>query len=533
MTQDVPTKAYRVLDQLRGGLIASCQPVDDGPMDRPDIVAAMAQAAIAGGAAGLRIEGVENLRAVRHVVDVPIIGIIKTDSDDTPVRITASVDDVHALIDAGADVVAYDATDRSRPQGRDGVLAAIIAGGALAMADCSTLEDGAHAVRNGAAIIGTTLSGYTRDTERADDTPDFELIRSFAQLSAFVMAEGRVNTPDLAAMAIVAGANAVTVGSALTRLELITEKFCNAIGRAHRQPSLTGFAVDLGGTKTAAARIEDGRIAQYLERATNNSAGPDGQYKQIEDMLHAVGYRRDDPLAVAVTGRVDASGGWHAVNQATLHNISSVPLADDLARRIGKVTVVNDAAATTLAEHRLGAGRGHDNFAFITVSTGVGGGLILGGTLHRSPNGIAGHLGFVSSQRGSALCGSGRIGTVESVASGRAIAQMARDAGHGGVDARAVFEASWAGEPWAKEVLTTSAHAIAELCANLVAMLGVTRIAIGGSVGLADGYLDWVQSDLTTMPELFQADVVPAQLKGDGPLLGGLLFIVEDGSTTD
>ncbi len=523
MAQYVPTKAQHVLDRLRGGLIASCQPVDDGPMDQPEIVAAMAQAAIAGGAAGLRIEGVENVRAVRRMVDAPIIGIVKTDHDTTPVRITVCVDDVRALIEAGADIVAYDATDRPRQDGRDTVLAAILSNGGLAMADCASAADGMHAIANGAAIIGTTLSGYTQDTERPDKAPDLDLVRSFAGMGGFVMAEGRFDTPELAATAILAGAHAVTVGSVLTRLEVVTGRFSHAVSEAHRRTPLTGFAIDLGGTKTAAARVEAGRIAQYERGPTDRDAGPAGQYEQIEELLRVVGYRPGDRLGVSVTGRVDAMGRWHAVNQSTLRNITSVPLADDLARRLGPVTVVNDASAATLAEHRLGAGRGHEDFAYITVSTGVGGGLVLVGALHQSPDGIAGHLGFASSQHATALCGSGRVGTVESVASGRAIAEMARLAGHDGRDARAVFEAAAGGAPWAEDIVQMSAAAIAELCGNLVSMLGITRIAIGGSVGLADGYVDSVQRELNTMPELFRADVVPAELRGDGPLLGALL----------
>src|SRR5690606_14583987 len=139
------------------------QPVDDGPMDRPEIVAAMAMAAVAGGAVGLRIEGVENLRAVRSVVDVPIIAIVKTDLDNSAVRITVTVEDALALAAAGADVIAYDATPRPRPGTREDVLAAILGSGRLAMADCATLEDGRLAQANGAAILGTTLSGYTAE----------------------------------------------------------------------------------------------------------------------------------------------------------------------------------------------------------------------------------------------------------------------------------------------------------------------------------------------------------------------------------
>jgi N-acylglucosamine-6-phosphate 2-epimerase len=221
-----------LLNTLRGGLVVSCQPVDDGPMDHPDIVAAMAAAAVAGGANGLRIEGAANLAAVRPRVSVPIIGILKRDLDDSPVRITPFVEDVRALTEAGADIIAYDATDRPRPETTTAILAAIKAAGALAMADCATLVDGQRARAEGAAILGTTLSGYTDETAGRAEGVDLALIGAFRDLGGFVMAEGRVNTPELAAQAMAAGADAVTVGTALTRLEHVTGWFQNAVARA-------------------------------------------------------------------------------------------------------------------------------------------------------------------------------------------------------------------------------------------------------------------------------------------------------------
>jgi len=218
-----------ILSRIRGGLVASCQPVDDGPMDRPEIVAAMAQACVAGGAVALRIEGVDNLRAKRPHVNVPIIGIVKSDLDDTPVRITVRIAEALALADAGADIIAYDATNRPRPDSREDILKAILSAGKIAMADSSTLEDGRIAFAAGAQILGTTMSGYTAETEGLNVGPDFELIRGFKALGGFVMAEGRLNTPELAAAAMAAGADAVTVGSALTRLEHVTSWFANAI----------------------------------------------------------------------------------------------------------------------------------------------------------------------------------------------------------------------------------------------------------------------------------------------------------------
>ncbi|MFP7570448.1 N-acetylmannosamine-6-phosphate 2-epimerase [Marivita sp. S2033] len=218
-----------LLDTLRGGLVVSCQPVDDGPMDRPDIVAAMAAAAVAGGADGLRIEGVANLKATRAAVSVPIVAILKRDLADSPVRITPYLDDVRALARAGADIIAYDATDRPRPETSAALVAEIRAAGVMAMADCSTLADGKRAQAEGAAILGTTLSGYTEETSGRGDGVDTDLIRAFHDLGAFVMAEGRVNTPDLAALAMASGADAVTVGTALTRLEHVTGWFKAAV----------------------------------------------------------------------------------------------------------------------------------------------------------------------------------------------------------------------------------------------------------------------------------------------------------------
>ena len=224
----------RALDTLRGGLVVSCQPVDDGPMDRPDIVAAMAAAAVAGGATGVRIEGAANLAAARAAVTVPIIGILKRDLSDSPVRITPYLADVRALRDAGADIIAYDATDRPRPETTAAILGAIHAAGKLAMADCSCLADGQRAQAEGAEILGTTLSGYTAETAGRAEGVDCDLIRAFKALGAFVMAEGRVNTPELAAQAMAAGTDAVTVGTALTRLEHVTGWFQSAVAHAVR-----------------------------------------------------------------------------------------------------------------------------------------------------------------------------------------------------------------------------------------------------------------------------------------------------------
>lgn len=218
-----------ILEKLGGGLVVSCQPVDDGPMDHPEITAAMALAAEVGGANGLRIEGVKNLEAVRPLTQIPIIGIIKRDLADSEVRITPYLKDVHDLATAGADIIAYDATARQRPEDTTVLVNAIKAAGCLAMADCATIEDGEKAKREGADILGTTLSGYAYDIAPTGAAPNFKLIKEFKALGKFVMAEGRYNSPELAGKAIAAGANCVTVGSAVTRIEHITGWFATSV----------------------------------------------------------------------------------------------------------------------------------------------------------------------------------------------------------------------------------------------------------------------------------------------------------------
>lgn len=133
----------------QGGLIVSCQPVPNSPMDRPEIVAAMAQAAVSAGAVAIRIEGIENLKVVRPHIPVPIIGIVKRDLIDSPVRITPFLEDVDMLAEAGADIIAFDATFRSRPVDIDALIARIHQHGLLAMADSSTVEEGLNCQQKG------------------------------------------------------------------------------------------------------------------------------------------------------------------------------------------------------------------------------------------------------------------------------------------------------------------------------------------------------------------------------------------------
>jgi len=298
-----------------------------------------------------------------------------------------------------------------------------------------------------------------------------------------------------------------------------------------QRSELNGFAVDLGGTKTAAAKIERGQIIARHVQPTDGGLDLAGYIRSIEQILRRVGWTGEKTcLGVTVTGRVSDTGDWAAVNSGTLREISGVPLANALRHQFGpQIAVSNDASATTYAEHQFGSGTGCDGFAYITVSTGVGGGLVLGGKLIQSRSGLAGHFGFSTISSGGPRCGSGRRGTVESLAGGRAVAQQAAEAGYPGHSAKDVFEAAQRHEAWAVTIADRAAGAIATLCANLKTMVDPDLIALGGSIGLSDGFIARVTEELEQKPVLFRCPVVPASLGGDGPLLGALAMAEERG----
>ena len=225
------SRSLRELDAcIVNGLIVSCQPVEHGPLDHDESVVRFARAALDGGADGLRIEGANRLANVRAAIpDALIIGIVKRDLPDSPVRITPLKDDVIALANAGADIIAVDATQRIRPTATAELISLIHSLGRIAMADCSNIDDAQLAYNAGAEILGTTLSGYTGGP--VPENPDFGLLEAMVGQFPRVMAEGRFNSPIYCAMARDIGAWAVTVGTAITRTEVVTQWFAEATRR--------------------------------------------------------------------------------------------------------------------------------------------------------------------------------------------------------------------------------------------------------------------------------------------------------------
>lgn len=496
-------------DDLKHSLIVSCQPVPGGPMDNAAAVVGFACAALAGGARGVRIESIPYVRAVRAATEAPIIGIVKEDRADTPVRITPLVEQAIGLVEAGANVVAFDATRRRRPASVPDLIAAIKSRGALTMADCSDIEDAREALAAGVTFVGTTLSGYVGGS--VPELPDFALITAMRELTEYVVAEGRLRSPEAAAEALRRGAWCVTIGSAITRTEHITQWFGEAIGAVIHETAGAAapvLAIDIGGTKILAGFVRGVEVSEETVIPTDRNDGPDGWIKTIVDRYRGSGIRYR-AVAAAVTG-LASDGRWSALNRATLAIPDAYPLADRLSEAFGvPATIANDAQAAAWGEYRFGAGQTQDT-VFLTISTGVGGGVVLNGHLL---SGLAGHFGLLRSPSGDGAS------PFEDEVSGRWIAAQAKAGGHE-IDVPAVFAAAKRGEPWAESVLSISAHKVALLCQNLQFAYDPDRIVIGGGIGLAAGFIERVRARLPRLGPRLEPTLVPARLGARAGLIG-------------
>lgn len=220
-----------LIARLKGRLIVSCQAREESPLCGPAFMAAMARCAEIGGAAGIRANGPDNIKAIKEVVGLPVIGIYKIICPDSEAYITPTFEAAKQVADAGADIIAFDATLRPHARGLSAhdLIAQIKELGLPVMADVSTCEEGVAAAEAGADIVATTMSGYTPYSRQVEG-PDFELISELVQaVHVPVIAEGRIWTPDQAKKAIDLGAHAVVVGTAITRPEIITERFVEAL----------------------------------------------------------------------------------------------------------------------------------------------------------------------------------------------------------------------------------------------------------------------------------------------------------------
>lgn len=224
-----------ILTALQGGLIVSCQAPATSPLHQPEMIAAMAEAAVLQGAVGVRIDSPAHIAAVRQRVSVPIIGLWKQVIAGSDVYITPQYCHAAAVAQAGADIIAIDATLRPRPEGE--TLAPLIERIRTdlqkpVMADVDTVASATAAVTAGADLLGTTLYGYTSATA-ALTPPGFDLLADLVkQFPTPCLCEGGIASPAAARQAIALGSHAVVVGTAITGIDLLVQQYCQSLSMA-------------------------------------------------------------------------------------------------------------------------------------------------------------------------------------------------------------------------------------------------------------------------------------------------------------
>ncbi|WP_338626576.1 N-acetylmannosamine-6-phosphate 2-epimerase [Clostridium baratii] len=220
-----------MLDVIKNNLIVSCQALEDEPLHSPFIMGRMARAAKEGGAVAIRAQGVDDIIEIKRVTNLPVIGIIKRNYKDSEVFITPTEKEIKELIETGCEMIALDATNRTRPNNEKikDLLELIHKSKRLAMADISTYEEGIKAQEMGFDCISTTLSGYTSYSTQSDKV-DFKLLEELVKdCSIPVICEGRIYTPEELKEAFDIGAYSVVIGGAITRPQQITKRFVKAI----------------------------------------------------------------------------------------------------------------------------------------------------------------------------------------------------------------------------------------------------------------------------------------------------------------
>lgn len=319
------------------------------------------------------------------------------------------------------------------------------------------------------------------------------------------------------------------------------------------KPGLPVLAIDLGGTKIASAIISN--EGDVLARDYRLTLADEGVEPVISRILLAiehlvkkckVGLSQLDSISIAAAGAIDSERGL-VTSSPNLPGWHDVPLRDVVRERFGLDTfLVNDASAAAMGEHRLGVGRGTTNLIYITVSTGIGGGIIINGRLYLGTSGAAGEIGHMTIDVNGPRCYCGNYGCLEEMASGRAIAREAirriRDGENSAltdiiagkiedITAQEVSLAAQGGDQLALEVVSQAANYLGVGMVNVVNIFNPEMIIIGGSVAkMGELLLNPVRQLVSKKAFELSAQavpIVPAGLGDDVGLLGAAVFALE------
>jgi N-acetylmannosamine-6-phosphate 2-epimerase/N-acetylmannosamine kinase len=399
--------------RFNGRLIVSCQASEPDAFFAPGLMARFARAAVAGGAAGIRANGTQDVRSIREAVEVPIIGIQKRLMPDGAILITPDFESAAQLVRAGASAVALDCTTRGQHHGALDCIRRIKEQLSVpVMADIATVEEAVAAGTAGADFVLSTMRGYTADTQHIRAfQPEF-IAGLKRAVSVPVIAEGRIATPAQARAAIEAGATAVIIGSAITRPHEIARAFAQAV----TPPRTVAAAIDLGSTNTKAAVVNgEGQLSHLLTLPTPSRAGPDALLQHLKEIARQLATAAPlDGLGIATGGWIDPDTGAIRFATGNLPGWSGAPLRTALEQATGlPTTVENDANAAAIAEARFGAARAARSALCLTLGTGIGGAILSNGQLIRGAHSLAGAIGHIPVVPDGLPCTCGLRGCLE------------------------------------------------------------------------------------------------------------------------
>jgi len=476
---------------LRGRLVVSCQTGDNRAFRDASCMARFARAAVAGGAAGIRANGPEEIKAIREAVSVPIIGIFKATQDDGKILITSSFDAAQQVVAAGANLVALDCTARGQGYGALERLRRIEAElGVPVLADIATVEEAVRAAEAGADAVLSTLRGYTRETATVRSFDAAFIAALVRAVKVPVLAEGRIESPQQACEALEAGAYAVIVGSAITRPETITRRFVSALQLRERRhaPGHISVGIDLGGTNTKYGLVSGG--GEMLFQGASPTPWKAGREVLLAHLRQTVavcleeGRRRSlKPAAIglATAGWVDPSSGQVVYATENLPGWTGTPVGATLREAFGlPVAVENDANALAVAEKSFGAAKSAADFVCLTLGTGVGGGCYIGGRLNRGSHFFANALGHIPIVPEGRACTCGLTGCLEAYTNAAALlcyASVGRFE-----TAEQVIAAANGGDAVAQDAIRKYARYLAIGCAAIVNTLDPEMLILAGGL---------------------------------------------------
>lgn len=289
----------------------------------------------------------------------------------------------------------------------------------------------------------------------------------------------------------------------------------------------TVLAFDLGGTSLRAALVRQHQVLELRQMATPQPALPQAVLTAAWSLAQPLRPQATH-LAVACAGAV-VEGCVTPTASATYPGWEQVPVQSWFSQRAALPCVVlNDARAAAWGEAVAGVGQGCTEFMFVTISTGIGAGLVLGGRLHLAQNGLDAELGFthVPAQQhlGFAVPHLGHLTAFELEASGTALGRQAKQLGF--KNTAELCDAAEKGDWQAQKIYQRSAALLAWRIADMAALLGLQQVALGGSVGLRAGYLQYVKQTSLAFPNRFQPRIVHAQLRANAGLIGAAAWMI-------